>query len=245
MLCCLIMLVSSASADVNVAVASNFANTARQLAREFEKTHDTQIVIVAGSSGKHYAQIVNGAPFDILLSADQQKPAKLQSANLLLTAPKTYALGRLALWTPRKAIDNISLKTVLSQNRSARIAMANPKLAPYGIAALETLSSTDPQNQFNMKKVIAENVSQAYQFAHSGNVDLAFVAVSQLQQQGVAATHWFAVPASKHSPILQDAALLKRASNNAQAHAFFNYLLSPATQQLISEAGYERIPTTH
>jgi molybdate transport system substrate-binding protein len=226
-----------AAAEVRVAVASNFLNIARQIARTFEEQTGHQVQISAGSTGKLYAQIINGAPFDIFLAADDQRPRKLEEQGLA-SHRLTYAIGQLVLWAPAHNADMENCRRYLVDSKVQRLAIANPATAPYGQAARETLASLgvsiSPGNL-----ILGENVSQAYAFAYSGNVDAALIARSQwLQSSNHKNGCSWPVPANRHQPLLQQAVLLARAANNPAALDFINFLPGSLARELIASAGY-------
>ncbi|MEN7343073.1 MAG: molybdate ABC transporter substrate-binding protein, partial [Pseudomonadota bacterium] len=167
---------------IRVAVAANFMTTARTLSRRFESKHGMSVQLVSGASGTLFAQIVNGAPFDLFLSADQKKPLALYEAGLGTTRPRTYAIGALALWDPGGQFSTLSLARTAIANGAA-VAIANPRLAPYGSAAASVLERWR-LSHVDIRRVTLQNVSQAFQAAQSGNVPLAIVARAQLQQSG-------------------------------------------------------------
>ena len=225
--------------QAHVAVASNFAAPMKQLATQFEQASGHTLVLSSGATGKFYAQIKHGAPFDVLLAADDETPARLLREGDAVQS-QVYAIGRLALWSDRPGLIDGS-DAVLRQNRFQRLAIANPKLAPYGSAAVEVLAKLKLTDQVQNKFVTGENIAQTYQFVASGNAELGFVALSQVMQNGKlsSGSAWL-VPASLHSPIRQDAALLKRGENNAAARALLDYLNTPAALATIRSYGYER-----
>ncbi len=225
--------------QAHVAVASNFAAPMKQLATQFEQASGHTLVLSSGATGKFYAQIKHGAPFDVLLAADDETPARLLREGDAVQS-QVYAIGRLALWSDRPGLIDGS-DAVLRQNRFQRLAIANPKLAPYGSAAVEVLAKLKLTDQVQNKFVTGENIAQTYQFVASGNAELGFVALSQVMLNGKlsSGSAWL-VPASLHSPIRQDAALLKRGENNAAARALLDYLNTPAALATIRSYGYER-----
>lgn len=231
---------SSHAGQASVAVASNFAAPMKQLAAQFEQATGHTLLISTGATGKFYAQIKNGAPFDVFLAADDATPARLMREGDAV-ARQTYAIGRLVLWsaTPGYVTGN---DDVLRQSRFKRLAIANPKLAPYGAAAVEVLTRLKLADRVHAKLVIGENIAQTYQFVASGNAELGFVALSQVTQDGKLArgSVWL-VPASLHAPIRQDAVLLRRGEPNAAARALFDFLKSPAAALTLTRSfGYER-----
>lgn len=224
----------------SVAVASNFAAPMKQLAADFERQTGHTLTISTGATGKFYAQIRNGAPFDVLLAADDATPARLMREGAAV-ARQTYAIGRLVLWsaTPGYVTDGDG---ALRARRFKRLAIANPRLAPYGAAALETLTRLGLADALAPRFVVGENIAQTHQFVASGNAELGFVALSQVTQDGrlTGGSAWI-VPASLHAPIRQDAVLLKRGADNDAARALFDFLKSPAVALTLTQRfGYER-----
>lgn len=225
--------------QAHIAVASNFAAPMKQLAAQFEQATGHTLTLSTGATGKFYAQIKNGAPFDMLLAADEATPARLMREGDAVTV-QTYAIGRLVLWSDRPGYIDGS-DAVLRQNRFQRLAIANPRLAPYGAAAIEVLTRLKLIDAVQNKFVIGENIAQTYQFVASGNAELGFVALSQVMQDGkLASGSVWRVPATLHAPIRQDAALLKRGAHNEAARALFDYLNTPAALAIIRRYGYER-----
>ena len=226
--------------QAHIAVAANFIAPMKALAAQFEQATGHTLTLSSGSTGKFYAQIKNGAPFDVFLAADDKTPARLLREGDAVQR-QTYAIGRLVLWSNRPGFIDGS-DAVLRQNRFRRLAIANPKLAPYGAAAVEVLAQLKLTDRVQAKFVIGENIAQTYQFVASGNAELGFVALSQVIQDGklTSGSVWL-VPATLHSPIRQDAVLLKRGENNEAARALFDYLKTPAAAlTLIRSYGYER-----
>lgn len=228
---------SLAFADqASLAVAANFTAPMQQLAEDFEKSSGHQLRLTFGSSGKFFAQIKNGAPFDVLLSADSAKPQALCDQGLAVKdTPFTYAFGSLALWSTQKSSD---LKRRLEQGDYNKLAIANPRLAPYGAAAIEVLEHMQIIEAAKPKLVQGENISQTYQFVASANADLGFVALSQIIKDGKTPTNAWPVPAALHSPIEQNAVLLMRGKDNLAARALLNYLRSDAARAIIASFGY-------
>lgn len=232
-----LLLVDTAQAErAHVAVASNFAAAAKQIVSEFEATSSHNISLSLGSSGKLYAQIVNGAPFDVFLSADQAKPAALAERGFVADR-KTYALGKLALWLRHSMQQN--WQTELKRAQIKRIALANPRLAPYGAATREVLSRLGLESSTQSKWVIGENIAQTFQFVSSGNADAGFIAYSQMIAHPQSEGTIMPISTDLHSAIAQDAVLLNRASANKAAKAFYQFLQTKRVQTLIQEAGYQ------
>ena len=232
---------SNALADqVHVAVASNFSGAVKALVEQFEYETEHDVVLSFGSSGKILAQIQNGAPFDVFLSADQAKPAALEVTNYAVPDTRfTYAIGALALWSSIPDFLDGSPTKLLSGEFN-KIALANPKLAPYGFAATEVLSAMGVTESTQPHWVMGENISQTYQFVASGNVDLGFVALSQVvSYEKVKKGSSWVVPQSLYHPIKQDAVLLTRGRYNLAAKDFMVFLKSPAALETIHSFGYQ------
>ena len=223
----------------NVAVAANFMGPMKQIVEVFETSSPHRVILSYGSSGKFFAQIVNGAPFDILVSADQEKPRQLVELGIASSDSRfTYALGALALWTTQ---DQYSAdgSSILVAGDFDRLAIANPRLAPYGAAAMEVLKGLGLSEQIKGKLVRGENVSQTYRFVQSGNAQFGFIALSQILQTGVKAHGWhWRVPSSMHSPIRQDMVLIKRATNNVAAQSLLSFMRRPVAVSIIKSHGY-------
>ncbi len=228
---------SGHAGQAHVAVAANFLAPMKQLAPLFEQSSGHTLVVSSGSTGKLYAQIRNGAPFDVLLAADDETPARLVREGEAVNT-QNYAIGKLVLWSANpNLIDGTN--AVLKQNRFGKLAVANPKLAPYGAAAHQTLTKLGLLDAVASKFVVGENIGQTYQFAASGNAELGFVALSQVMQDGkLSSGSMWQVPTSLYTPIRQDAALLKHGVDNAAARALLDYLRTPAAQAAIRSYGY-------
>lgn len=231
----------SAGADtVNVAVAANFTAPMKAIAAEFEKEtgHKTQLAFA--SSGKFFAQIKNGAPFQVFLSADAKKPEKLEQDGLAVAGSRfTYALGSLVLWSAQPDLVDTAGE-ILSKAPFLHLALANPKLAPYGLAAQETLEKLGHWSALKDKLVMGENIAQTHQFVSTGNAELGFVALSQVMQDGklTGGSSWV-IPTELYSPIRQDAVLLVNGQANAAAAALLDYLKSDKTVTIIKAYGYQ------
>jgi molybdate transport system substrate-binding protein len=228
------------AAEVQVAVAANFSAPARRIAAEFEKDTGHRAVLTMGATGKFYAQIRNGAPFEVLLAADDTTPEKLTREGAAVVDSRfTYAIGRLALWSAQPGlVDNKG--EVLAKGAFKHLALANPKLAPYGAAAVETLRSLKLLDGLQPRLVQGENIAQTYQFVSTGNAELGFVALSQVTSDGQppAGSLWI-VPAHLHQPIRQDAVLLTPAQARPAALAWLGYLRGEKARALIKGFGYE------
>ena len=221
-------------ADVLVAVAANFVRPAERIVDDFAEVHAADVALVAGSTGKLYAQIRNGAPFDVFLAADQRRPALLEDEGLALAGSRfTYAVGRLALWSGREGVELHA--DTLRRGDYRKLAIANPELAPYGQAAREVLSRLVSLARAQERLVTAESVGQAFALAATGNADLGLVAAAQAQRAGHGSL-WL-VPESLHEPIRQDAVMLARSRDNATAAAFVAFLRTDA-RAVIASLGY-------
>ena len=236
----LLALGASAHADeVSVAVAANFTAPMQKIAALFEKDTGHKAVLSFGATGKFYAQINNGAPFGILLAADDTTPEKLAKEGKGVDASRfTYAIGQLVLWSKQpNYVDDKG--AVLKTGDYKHIAIANPKLAPYGLAAMETLGKLGLTEQVQAKTVLGENIGQTYQFAASGNAQLGFVALSQVMEDGKLreGSAWV-VPEAMHQPIRQDAIVLNGAKDNAAAKALMDYLKGDKARAIIKSYGY-------
>ena len=226
--------------EVQIAVAANFPAPAKRLAADFEKDSGHKAQLAFGATGKFYAQIRNGAPFEVLLAADDETPAKLEQEGAAVAGSRfTYATGRLVLWSARPGfVDDKG--EVLKQGDFKHLAIANPRLAPYGTAAVETLTALKLLDAVQARFVQAENIAQAYQFVASGNAELGFVALSQVMQDGrLGAGSTWIVPAKLHQPIKQDAVLLDKGLGKPAAAAWLKYLRGDKAKTIIRGFGYE------
>ena len=225
--------------EAQVAVAANFVVPLRALAEDFSRQSGYTLRISAGATGKLYAQIVHGAPFEVFLSADSATPERLEKEGRVVAGSRrTYAIGRLVLWSAQAGVVDAA-GAVLRQGDFRYLALANPKTAPYGAAAVEVLQARGLYERVQAKFVMGENIAQTQQFVASGNAEIGFVAQSQVWQGGKLAggSAWL-VPADLHAPIRQDAVLLKRGEHNDAARAFLDYLRSEPAQRLIAAYGY-------
>lgn len=228
------------AAEVQVAVAANFAGPMKALAADFEKATGHKAVLSSGSTGKFYAQIRSGAPFDVFLAADDETPARLDTEGATVPGSRfTYATGKLVLWSARP--DLVDAKgEVLRNGQFAHIALAAPRLAPYGAAAVETMTRLGVLARLEPKFVQGESIGQAFGFVSTGNAQLGFVALSQVWENGKLkrGSAWI-VPAELHSPIRQDAVLLARGKDHAAAVALVAFLKSDAAKAVIRSFGYD------
>lgn len=226
--------------EATVAVAANFAAPMQQIAAEFEKDSGHKVSLSFAGTGKFYAQIRNGAPFQVLLAADDETPARLEQEGMGVAGSRfTYAIGRLVLWSARPGFVD-SKGAVLNTGRFNKLALANPRLAPYGLAATETLTRLGLLAGLQPRFVQGENIAQTWQFVSTGNADLGFVALSQVMKDGVigSGSAWL-VPDSLHAPIRQDALLLTRGKGQPAAEALVKYLKSDKARVIIKSYGYD------
>lgn len=237
----LVIACAGAHADeVQVAVAANFTAPMKLIAANFERDTGHKVLASFGATGKFYAQVQNGAPFDILLAADDQTPARLEKEGAAVAATRfTYAVGKLVLWSAQPGLVD-DKGEVLRKGAFAHVALADPKLAPYGAAAVEILRKLDLYEALEPKFVMGENIAQAHQFVASGAAPLGFVAMSQVIEGGKlkSGSAWF-VPAGMYSPLRQDAVLLGKGRNNPAARAFLQYLKGERARSVIRSFGYE------
>ena len=228
------------SAEVLVAVAANFTAPMQKIVAAFAADTGHTAVLSFGSTGKFYAQIKNGAPFQLLLAADDEAPARLEKEGQALPGTRfTYAIGRLVLWSAQPGLVD-GKGEVLRRPSQARIALADPKLAPYGAAAVEALAKLGLLQRLQSRFVQGENIAQTYQFAATGNAALAFVALSQMMVDGrIGKGSAWVVPANLHAPIRQDAVVLAAGKDNPAAAALNAYLRGEKARAIIRSYGYE------
>lgn len=234
---CLAM--SARAAEVSVAVAANFTAPMQKLAQVFEQETGHKALLSFGSTGNFYAQIRNGAPFQVLLAADDDTPLKIEQEGLGVPGSRfTYAIGKLVLWSKQPGLVD-DKGDILRSGTFARIAIANPKLAPYGAAAIETMVKLGVLRVLRPRLVQGENIAQTYQFIATENAPLGFVALSQILRDGkiVQGSAWI-VPAGLHRPIAQDAVVLGAGKDNPAATALMGFLRSDRAKVLIRSYGY-------
>ena len=230
-----------ARADVvQVAVAANFTAPARALAEVFARTTGHEAKLSFGATGAFYTQIKNGAPFDVLLAADNERPARLEKEGDTVAGSRfTYATGQLVLWSAKPGfVDDQG--AVLKGGHFGKIAIANPKNAPYGAAAVEAMEKLGLAATLQPKLVTGESIGQTYNFIATGNAELGFVALAQVLEGGkLKSGSMWVVPAQYHAPIIQDAVILNRAASNPAAKAWMELLKTPQSKALIRSYGYE------
>jgi molybdate transport system substrate-binding protein len=219
-----------------VAVAANFTKPMTEIAEVFEKTSGHSAKLSFGSSGKFITQIENGAPFEIFLAADDKSPAKLQHDGFAVEKSNfTYAIGKLVLWSATaNLVDDKG--DILNKGGFKHLALADPKLAPYGEAAIEVLKSQNLLDKLQPLFVKGENISQTYQFVSTGNAELGFVALSQVIDSPTGSL--WKIPENLYSPLRQDVVLLKKAEGNPAASALLEFLKSPEAKAIIGKYGY-------
>lgn len=240
--CCLFLLLNLlcphfAVADTaRIAVASNFKTTLESLVRDFESRSRHRLVIASGSTGKHFAQIINGAPFDLFFAADVHRPQLLEQQQRIVPGSRfTYAIGKLVLWSPQADYVDSQGK-VLETGNFRRLALANPALAPYGQAAVQVLQHRGLYDRLKSRLVRGENIGQAYQYVATGNAELGFVALSQIQQPGKPVNgSWWEIPASLYDSIEQQAVQL---TDSPAAGEFVAYVKGDKARAIIHSFGY-------
>lgn len=236
-----LLTVATAHADeVKVAVAANFTGPMQVIAVLFERDTGHKASLAFGATGKFYAQIANGAPFEVLLSADDETPARLVREGLAVTGTSfTYAIGKLVLWsTNPKLVDDKG--EILKKGGFKHLAIANPKTAPYGAAAMQTMSKLGVVDSLKPLFVQGENIAQTHQFVSTGAAELGFVAYSQVIKNGqVGSGSGWVVPGNLYDPIRQDAVILSKGKDKPAATALLNYMKGQKAQDVIKSFGYE------
>jgi len=226
--------------EVHVAIASNFIFPLKELSQEFENTTGDKVVMISGSTGKLYAQIHQGAPFEVFLAADSTRPELLEKEGIGVSGSRfTYAVGRLALWSADAKLVSAFGLQILDQKNFRYLAIANPKTAPYGKATEQVLRKTGYWEKIQSRLIRGENISQTLQFVVTGNAQIGFISLSQLNSSkgSLGGTFWL-VPLSLHEPIQQQAILLKRAKSNHVAREFLKFIKSKKGQKIIKSYGY-------
>lgn len=226
--------------EVQVAVAANFTAPIQAIAKDFEADTGHKLVAAFGSTGQIYTQIKNGAPYEVFLSADDTTPAKLEQEHEAVKGSRfTYAIGTLALWSAKAGYIDAN-GNALKANQYQHLAIANPKAAPYGLAATQTLAKLGMTDATKARIVEGQSITQAYQFVSTGNAELGFVALSQIFKDGklTSGSAWV-VPAEFHDPIKQDAVILEKGKDSAAAKALMQYLKGPKAAAIIKSFGYQ------
>ncbi|CAG9000430.1 MAG: Molybdate-binding protein ModA [Candidatus Celerinatantimonas neptuna] len=239
-LCGLLVAVSAHADEVKVAVAANFYKPLQVLAQDYQSHHKDKITLSVGSTGKLYAQIVNGAPFDLFLAADQRRPEKLVQGHLAQASSEfTYAKGRLIFWSKQPGLIGNSANYLKTASFN-KLALANPKAAPYGAATVTTLKHLGIYNKLKSKLVYGQNIGQTFSYVSYGNVKQGFVALSQVYRNGkLSSGSGWIIPSSLYNPIRQDAVLLTHAKNSRAAKEFLAYLKSSEAKKTIQSFGYD------
>jgi molybdate transport system substrate-binding protein len=223
------------AAEINVAVAANFTEAAKDIAAAFEMKTGDKVLLSFGSSGQFYTQITQDAPFQVFLSADQERPEKAVADGFAAPDSRfTYAVGKLVLWSRDPKL--VTGPDILKQGAFSKIAIANPTAAPYGAAAIETMKALNVYDVLQSKIVQGNNIAQTFQFIDTGNAELGFVALSQVVERSEG-SRWL-VTANLYSPIKQDAVLLKKGAGNEAAKAFMNFLKGPEAAAIEAKFGY-------
>ena len=238
-LCLLLASPLALAEQAQIAVAANFMAPMQQMAPAFEAATGHKLLLSSGSTGKFYAQIKHGAPFDVLLAADDETPIKLEQEGAAVAGSRfSYAIGKLVLWSA--SADGVDAKgEVLRLGKFQRLAIANPKLAPYGRAAQQSLQALGVWDGLQGKLVMGENIAQTQQFVASGNAQLGLLAQSQVWRDGkLGSGSVWPVPENLHAPIRQDAVLLQKGKHNPAAQALINYLRSDVAKAVLRTYGY-------
>ncbi len=226
--------------EVTAAVASNFLGPLKEISARFEKETGHKVILISGSTGKLYAQIKNGAPFDLFLAADSLRPALLEKEGFAVPgSSRTYAIGQLALWSLDPFRIGGDSAKIYQKESFKHLAIANPKTAPYGRAALQTLQKLGVWDQVEGRIVQGENIGQTFQFVATENAELGFVALSQVlgPKNKSKGSRW-EVPATFHDPIQQDLVLLQHGKSNSAATELIQFIQSEAMRRSIEEFGY-------
>lgn len=237
---CDVWLATAVAGEVKVAVASNFLSTLNEIILNFEKDTNHTVVVSAGSSGKLYAQIKHGAPFELFFSADVNRPRLLEEEGLAVQGSRfTYSVGRLTLWSPDPDMVREDGRAVLEEGAFKHLAIANPKTAPYGMAAEQTLRTLGLWEVLQDRLVLGENIGQTFQFVFSRNAQLGFVSLSQVLDPKIHArgSRWD-VPSTFHDSLEQDAVLLKTGQHHVAANAFLEYVTRDTSRAIIERFGY-------
>ncbi|MBV9860919.1 MAG: molybdate ABC transporter substrate-binding protein [Alphaproteobacteria bacterium] len=224
------------AAEVKVAVAANFTEAANEIGALFEKATGDKAVFSFGATGQFYTQITQSAPFEVFLSADQERPEKAETEGYAVPGSRfTYATGKIVLFSMNK--QDVHGEATLHDAKFAKLAICNPVTAPYGEASVEAMKALGVYDALKDKLVVGESISQAYQFVATGNAEVGFVALSQVAREPDKGSRWI-VPPNLYKPIAQDAVLLKRGADNPAAKAFITFLKGPEAHAVIEKFGY-------
>lgn len=233
-----VALIASCSNEstLNVATSANMQFAMREIVAEFEKGNDIKVELIVTSSGKLTSQIEQGAPFDIFVAANTKYPAYLDSIGLTTSAPRVYAYGKLVLWTLKELTPTLS---VLTTDTIQKIAIANPKTAPYGKASIDVLKHYCIYKRVKHKLVFGESISQVNQFITTGSVDIGFTAYSVVSNTKMKTIgKWTSINLNNHGEILQAAVILKESTNPEEAKVFYNFLFSERAREILNKYGY-------
>jgi molybdate transport system substrate-binding protein len=226
---------SARAGETNVAVAANFTDAANEIAAVFKKKTGHEAILSFGSTGQFYAQITQGAPFEVFLAADDERPRKAIEEGFAVAGTQfTYAIGTLVLWSQDP--DLVQGEQTLKDGDFAKIAIANPEAAPYGAAAVQTMRALGVFDRLEPKIVQGNNISQTFQFVETGNAEIGFVALAQVARSAEG-SRWV-VPGRLHAPIRQDAVLLEKGADSEAARAFVEFLNGPEAAAIIGKFGY-------
>lgn len=223
--------------EIRIAVASNFSSTIKEIKKQFELSSGHKVILSFGSTGKHFAQITNGAPFEAFFAADVARPKLLEEQGMVQSGSRfTYAIGKVVLWSPDPAMVDKE-GSVLIQSNFRHLSIANPKLAPYGMAAEQIMKAKSVWDRLQGKLVRGENINQAYNFVKSGNAEAGFIALSQIIQPNnvIHGSYWIP-PQLLYAPIEQQAVLLR---DNTVAREFLEFVKSEKMKKIIKDSGYD------
>lgn len=237
----MVLSLSLFAGQINVAVAANVSYAVKDLVKEFNKTNpDTEVIVTLGSSGKFVAQIKNGAPYQMFMSADMKFPQTLFDENIAVAKPELYAQGSLAMLSSKELNFKKGINLITDASVS-KIAVANPKTAPYGTAAIEAIKNAKIYDSVENKFVYAESISQAVAYATTA-ADIGFIAKSSLYDEKMAQykenVHWISVDPSLYTPIDQGAVILNNAKENKEVKAFYDFILSARAKEIFKAYGY-------
>lgn len=227
---------SAFAAQTTVAVAANFTDAAKEIAAAYKTKTGNDAILSFGASGQFYTQLTQGAPFEVFLSADDERPKKAIAEGFGVEGTAfTYAIGKLVLWSKQPGL--VQGEATLTKASFDKLSICNPVAAPYGAAAVETMKGLKLYDALQPKLVVGANISQAFQFVQTGNAALGFVALSQVMDD-TAGSRWM-VPQTLYAPIRQDAVLLKKGESNQAATGFLSFLRGPEATAIIRKYGYE------